>query len=254
MKTIKLTEEQKQLIKKPNAYIGGSFSDGIGWDMYIHNEGYYTSSDLDGPTPSGNGGWQRRDELNEIENHPGFILISEIAIDIADNLESDVYRELDCNDCSGSGTFYINYDAENRIFTAGLDVNIRLSEENYFMKTFNEWANTQPVSEWTRLPTVKKLSDPNFIEKYKNEGDDGVFELQYNGCGDSGQIDEPTDLPQEIEYLGYEIIEIYFNGWENNEGADGTIVIDFNQRTISIYHLQYREGDKSVELEKYQLV
>jgi hypothetical protein len=52
--------------------------------------------------------------------------------------------------------------------------------------------------------------------------------------GDSGQIEEPTDITQDIEYLGYEIIDVYHSGWENNEGADGRIVIDFNQRTISL--------------------
>ena len=81
-----------------------------------------------------------------------------------------------------------------------------------------------------------------------------VRELQYNGYGDSGQIDEPTDLPQEIEYLGYEIIDIYFSGWENNEGADGTIVINFNEKTISIHHLMYYDEDENYGLEEYQLV
>jgi hypothetical protein len=81
-----------------------------------------------------------------------------------------------------------------------------------------------------------------------------LLELKYNGGGDSGQFDEPIDIPSDIETLGYEIIDVYHSGWENNEGADGRIVIDFNERTISLYHQHYYEETEEIELEKYQFV
>lgn len=254
MKTIKLTEEQKEQLLKPNMYMAAVFGEGIGWNLRIDNEDYFNYHDLEGPVPNGRNGYARIRELDEIENHPGFILISEKAMEITENSEDEIYANLDCDDCHGSGYFYVDYDPENQIFTTNLDVNLIRSDESSFKKTFEEWGNTQPQNQWQKFTYLKKLLDPEFIEKYKNEGDGGVFELIYNGGGDSGQFNEPVDIPQDIEYLGYEIIDVYHSGWENNEGADGTIVIDFNQRTISIYHLQYRESDKNVELEKYQLV
>jgi len=47
---------------------------------------------------------------------------------------------------------------------------------------------------------------------------------------------------------------VYHSGWENNEGADGRIVIDFNERTIALYHEMYYEEAENVDLEKYKLV
>ena len=254
MKTIKLTDEQKQKLVRPNMYMQAVFGDGINWSLYCYAEEQLNHNELDGPIPAGNNGWDRRNEIDEIENEPGFILINEIATEITKNSDNDVYDELGCDDCAGSGYFYLNYNPETQIFSTSVEKYLRLSQDSEYMNTFEEWGNTQPQYPWQRFDYLKKLLEPEFIEKYKNETEDGIIELQYNGYGDSGQIDEPTDLPQEIEYLGYEIIDIYFSGWENNEGADGTIVINFNEKTISIHHLMYYDEDENYELEEYQLV
>lgn len=254
MKKIELTQEQKQKLNKVNLYLAATFIDGIYWDLYVNNEEYIDGESLDGPTPSGEGGWKRRDQLDFVKDSPGLWILQELATEITNKYVDEINEILSCDDCGGSGHFYINYDGETQTFSANIEASLRLSEQHDYKKTFDEWAKTEPTSPWIRLDKVKKLSDPEFIEKYKNETEDGIIELQYNGYGDSGQIDEPTDIPQEIEYLGYEIIDIYFSGWENNEGADGTIVINFNEKTISIYHLNYYEENENYELEEYQLV
>jgi hypothetical protein len=38
MKTIKLTEEQKQQLLKPNLYIAAVFFDGLEWNLPCYNE------------------------------------------------------------------------------------------------------------------------------------------------------------------------------------------------------------------------
>jgi len=254
MKEIKLTKEQKQKLVRPNAYMTAVFGDGIEWGIFVYSEESIYYDDFEAPLPAGKNGWNRQNEIKEIERDPGFDIICDMALEFAKDSENDLYDAFDCDKCNGSGRLEVHYDPETQIFTTFADRYLTLSEESEYMKTFEEWGNTQSVYPWQKFTYLKKLLDPEFIEKYKNEGEGGEFELVYNGGGDSGQIDEPIDLPQDIEYLGYEIIDVYHSGWENNEGADGRIVIDFNQRTISLYHEQYYDESETVELQKYQLV
>jgi hypothetical protein len=254
MKTIKLTDEQKQKLLRPNAYMSAVFGDGIEWTLFCYSDESIYLDDVTEPLPAGDYGYNRKDDMLEIEKEPGFYFINDTALQITKDSEDSIYYELSCNDCSGSGVFTINYNPETQIFSTTIERYLRLSQTSENMKTFEEWASTQPQYQWQKYEYLKKLLDPEFIEEYKNKGEGGVFELVYNGGGDSGQIEEPTDITQDIEYLGYEIIDFYHSGWENNEGADGRIVIDFNQRTISLYHEQYYEEGEYIELEKYQLV
>lgn len=254
MKTIKLTDEQKEKLLRPNMYMQAVFGEGIVWSVYFYTEHSIDLNEFDGPIPAGKNGWDRRNEIDEIQNEPGFIIIDEIALDIVKDSEDSAYDEMSCDNCAGSGNLYVHYDPETRVFSTRIEVYIRLSHYTEHKQTFDEWVNTPPVYPWQTFTYIKKLSDPEFIEKYKNEGDGGVFELVYNGGGDSGQFDEPIDIPNDIEELGYEIIDVFHSGWENNEGADGRIVIDFNERTIALYHEKYYEVAENVDLEKYQLV
>jgi len=254
MKTIKLTDEQKEKLLRPNMYMSAVFGEGILWSVYCYAEDSIDFREMDGPLPAGKNGCDRRNEIDEIEKEPGFIIIDEMALEIAKDTEDSAYDEMSCDNCAGSGYLYVHYDPETQIFSTRVEVYLRLSEYTEHMQTFDEWANTQPVYPWQKFTYLKKLSDPEFIEKYKNEGDGGVFELIYNGGGDSGQFDEPIDIPSDIEMVGYEVIDVYHSGWENNEGADGRIVIDFNERTIALYHQHYYEQTEEMELEKYQFV
>jgi hypothetical protein len=255
METIKLTDNQKKNLHKPNLYLQAVFSEGIEWNRWVESEEGYDYHETYGPTPSGPSGYDRKNELDPIFNDVGLEILNIMAENIINDSEDEVYANLDCYDCSGGGHIYVNYQPEDQTFTLLLDKYLTLTNEEYFSKTFNEWANVEPQYEWHRIPKdIKKLLDPDFIEKYKNEGENGIFEITYNGYGDSGEIETPVDLPDEIEYLGYAIIDVYFSGWENNSGADGEIIIDFNKQTISIRHDQRYEETERVELKKIQLV
>ena len=90
--------------------------------------------------------------------------------------------------------------------------------------------------------------------------------VEFDGCGDSGQIEamqvqageEQVSLPEcdietatplwdgsalkrnrtplrdVIETLTYDVLTIAHAGWENNEGAFGTVVFDIAERTIRV--------------------
>ena len=87
----------------------------------------------------------------------------------------------------------------------------------------------------------KKLNDDEFVESLIEDGD-GIddYEITYNGYGDSGGL-EDNNLPASIEDIAYELIDLYFSGWENNEGSDGTIYLDLEGKKFSIQHVYYDE-------------
>ena len=64
----------------------------------------------------------------------------------------------------------------------------------------------------------------------------------YNGYGDSGHIDD-THYSADIETIGYEVIDLFYSGWENNEGSDGTILIDCDEKKVILNHTYYSEED-----------
>jgi hypothetical protein len=145
------------------------------------------------------------------------------------------------------------------IFTIDLEIGIRVSNlsENEF--TFDQLKN-QTQGPWgQRYESLKKLGDPEFIEKMKKDYGNNL-ELNYDGGGDSGQINDygssesgSVRVNQDIEYVGYEIIDLYHSGWENNEGGDGNIFFDFENQTVSLNHIDYGEDSVTESLGEFIL-
>jgi hypothetical protein len=50
------------------------------------------------------------------------------------------------------------------------------------------------------------------------------------------------------------MIDLYHGGWENNEGADGTVLINLETKDVSIYHTQYYEDTEYQEIDEFQIV
>lgn len=73
---------------------------------------------------------------------------------------------------------------------------------------------------------------------------------EYDGCGDSGQIEsiefrtatnevcgEVTDeVEKEVEELLYDLLEVRHGGWENNDGAFGTFAWNVSDSTMQHEH------------------
>ena len=92
------------------------------------------------------------------------------------------------------------------------------------------------------------MSDPmsdraSLLKQLKNLGIEKVI-AQYNGEGDSGQIDEidfgqisvPPDIVNAIEGLFYDYLEQLYSGWENNEGAYGQFSWELRPDKIHLEH------------------
>lgn len=73
---------------------------------------------------------------------------------------------------------------------------------------------------------------------------------EYDGCGDSGQIDTiefldaarqpcaalPDGVEREVEDFLYDLLEARHGGWENNDGACGTFTWDLAQDALDHEH------------------
>jgi hypothetical protein len=64
-----------------------------------------------------------------------------------------------------------------------------------------------------------------------------IIRMSFDGGGDDGHIDENGEnetgdqiiIPDEITDFGYRVLSREFGGWENNEGGNGHITLDFSK-------------------------
>jgi hypothetical protein len=250
MRKYELTEDQRKYFNKFSLYLDAIFgSDGIQWELGLGNE-YFDIRELYGPTPSGQYNRGRENNMPN-DDDPGMVLLDTIVSKFIEDNIDDITNHFYCDDCSGDGYMTVNYNPENKNLTFNLGVNLTLSNNEEHMLTFNDLINA-PQPQWGRpYQELKKLQYDEFINKYKSELGNEV-EMVYNGGGDDGQID--SDYPDEIIHLGYEIIDVYYSGWENNEGADGSIVINFDEKMVYLNHNGYYGDTDEVHIETIEFV
>ena len=111
-----------------------------------------------------------------------------------------------------------------------------------------------------KLENVRKHL-PEVARQLKNAGVARV-EIEYDGCGDSGQIEGITYLDREgraihpigqIDFteeaildLFYDLLEVRHRGWENNDGACGEFVWDLLADALTHTH-SYRYTEYETE-------
>lgn len=73
-----------------------------------------------------------------------------------------------------------------------------------------------------------------------DEISDRVLQLDYNGSGDSGYIEDDftngDSVPAVVSDYGYRMLENNFGGWEINEGSQGNFEIDLDRKEITLHH------------------
>lgn len=246
MKEIKLSEEKKSLERYNNYLIAVFGDDGINWGGYIYEGGDFEYNGDAMPTKNG---WQRRDEIDHDE--PAMKILNGIAQSTLNN--TDYYRYTDCEECDGSGYINLYYNPITKTFKTEIEVNERKSEDRTTNRTFDQVL--EGTDNYHRNVEFKKLKDQSFIDELINENNGQTeFEFPYQGYGDSGQIE--TDLPwnSKIVSIAYEIIDLYYGGWENDSGADGVIIINLENKTVSIKHTEFYTESFSVDGDEIKLV
>ena len=91
---------------------------------------------------------------------------------------------------------------------------------------------------------VKKLLDPSVIEQMKSDYGNYCV-CSYDGSGDSGWVQDmvdsgkgPKGLNRVLEYICYDLLELFYGGWEINEGSNGRIDFNFQDQTVQLFHYQ----------------
>lgn len=103
--------------------------------------------------------------------------------------------------------------------------------------------------------------DEDELEIFEDFLQRGVSEIicTYNGGGDSGYIDNDMSVDGEREQIStsiedrcYKALE-NFGGWEINEGSQGNIVFNLEDKTITVNHEWNTEEPRNFEITKIQI-
>ena len=232
---MKLTEEQKKDLRKFSLILNSlNLEDGLN---YVYR---FYDSDWEGPE----GPYYKGRKSYE----PGFLpkSIESFFDEVKDEFDTENFYNDHYDSYNGSLNFEII--AEKRQIVITYDYYQLNTEDTEIVKTFQELVNT-PLP-WYRNQgrEDEKLLDQNFInqmlEKY------GKFVIvNYEGSGDSGWLDEnvqsdkDTELDGRLEHIAYELIDLFHSGWENNEGSNGNMTIDFKNKTVRLVHYQNYEEE-----------
>ena len=138
---------------------------------------------------------------------------------VQDNM--DVFFEpFNQQDDDSWGSIWCEFDYETKKLTFGHDV-------SYYELSFS-------VEEGKAKPDVaqKLINSKNDSENLQGD----VISMRFDGGGDSGSIDggenelgDSVDIPASFEDFGYDILEKHFGGWENNEGGNGNVLLNFTE-------------------------
>jgi hypothetical protein len=243
MKEIEVPKEFKKELQKFNLYCRATMDDrDINWDFYYDEEdgGLYDSwSNLRGIGYTG-----------DISHY-----FDEILKDIEDEYNDILNTETDCDDCTGKANLTIKYSPVTstfEIFTTIFTEHTQYTETN---KTFEELSKEpRPwyFNDYER--SYQKLNNDDFVQSIINENDgDTEFEMTFSGYGDSGSI-EDGNYSASIENLGYEMLDLYAAGFENNEGGNGTIYFNLKDKKMNLEYNQNYEESFTGSSEEIRLV
>lgn len=230
-----LSEEDKKKLRRFSFYLQTtSAADGLNWTQYVYE--YNEMDSAYGPHPQ----VDLTKFMTEIE------LIENIFEKAIENyyIEDLIYS---VEGSTGSANIEVVFNPE--------DLHLDISIDIYYLEVFDT-EKTVTFEELSRIENgpytfqrydyLKNFGDPNFIQECEKEYGKEL-EISYDGYGDSGQLS--TDiLNQRLDYAIYELIDLYHSGWEINEGSTGTIYINFEKQTITIYHSQNSEDAIHKEL------
>jgi len=228
---MELTEKQIQDLKKYSKLLNSlNMEDGVTW-YYQCYDGEFEK--LYGPVYGG------RNVSDELSFLPGSI--EEFFETIRDNFDTgNFYNEYYDNE-NGSLTFTIF--AERNEIDVMYDYNEINTEDSQIEKNFSDFSDMRPG--WRGDDReAKKLSDPAIVEELKSVYGDSC-NCTYDGGGDSGWVSDEVrcskgrlKLNEQLEHICYDLLELYYGGWEINEGSNGSIDFNFKDQTVELNHNQ----------------
>jgi hypothetical protein len=228
---MQLTEKQILDLKKFSKLLNSlNMEDGVNW-YYQCYDGEFER--LYGPIYRG------RNVSDELSFLPGSI--EEVFETIRDNFDTGNFYNDYYDTENGTLTFTIN--ANGNEIDVMYDYYELNTEDSHIEKDFSDFSDVRP-SWGGNDREVKKLSDPAIVEELKSVYGDSC-RCSYDGSGDSGWVQDMVDsskgskgLNQQLEYICYDLLELYYGGWEINEGSNGSIDFNFEDQTVELNHSQ----------------
>ena len=231
MKEIEVPKELKRELQKFNLYCRATMDDkGITWTYFYYEDGGLDFS------------WSNMNHLKYEGNIETYFdeLIQSFENEYNDILDD----ETDCDGCTGAAHLEIDYSPVTSTFEIHTTIYTRDTHYYEHSKTFEELSK-QPKSFWKQntVRLYEKLNDDNFVQSLIDENDGETdFEMNFDGYGDSGSI-EDGNYSANIENLGYEMLDLFAAGFENNEGGNGTIYFDLENKKMNLeYNQNYEES------------
>jgi hypothetical protein len=231
MREIEVPKELKKELQKFNLYCRATMDDrDITWTYY-----FYKDDGLDFSWSS----------MNELKYEGNIETYFDELIQSFENEYNDILDdETDCDGCTGAAHLEIDYSPVTSTFE--IHTTIYTQDTHYYehSKTFEELSK-QPKSFWNQntVRLYEKLNDDNFVQSLIDENDGETdFEMNFEGYSDSGSI-EDGNYSANIENLGYEMLDLFAAGFENNEGGNGTIYFDLENKKMNLeYNQNYEES------------
>jgi len=228
---MELSEKQIKDLKKFSKLLNSlNMEDGVIW-YYQCYDGYFEK--LYGPI---HGGKNVSDEVSFLPES-----IEEFFETIRDNFDtgnfySDYYE-------TENGTLTFTIFAERNEIDVTYDYYVVNNEESHIKKDFYFFSNMTP--NWRgNEREAKKLSDTAIVEQLKSVYGESCS-CSYDGGGDSGWVDDDVrcskgrlKLNEQLESICYDLLDLYYGGWEINEGSNGSIDFNFEDQIVDLYHNQ----------------
>ena len=250
---MELTEKQKKDLNSFSLILNSlNMEDGVEWNYSYYEE--WQEDEPNGPY------YNNRDVSSELNFLPGSI--GELFEEIKENFDTgNFYNEYYDNE---NGNLFLILNAEKKEIIVNYDYYDMITEESNIEKNFSDFSNV--TAGWRgEERAVKTLTNQNvvneLIKQYSN-----FCKLRYDGGGDSGwieneietengitEIKKQTDVDVDgieanLETISYDLLDLYYGGWEINEGSTGSINYNFQEQKVTMTHYQNVE---STELEHY---
>ena len=248
-----LTDKQKNDLKRFSLILNSlNMEDGVEWSYRYYGE--WEDDEPMGPY------YNNRDVSSELNFLPGSI--GTLFEEIKENFDTgNFYNEYYDNE---NGSLFFILNAEKKEIIVNYDYYDMITEESNIEKNFSDFSNV--TAGWRGAErAVKTLTNQNvvneLIKQYSN-----FCKLRYDGGGDSGwieneietengiiEIKKETDadvdgIEANLETISYDLLDLYYGGWEINEGSTGSINYNFQEQKVTMTHYQNVE---STELEHY---
>ena len=246
---MELTEKQKKDLNVFSLILNSlNMEDGVEW--YYRYYGEWEDDEPNGPY------YNNRNVSSELNFLPGSI--GELFEEIKENFDTgNFYNEYYDNE-NGSLTFTVNAEKKEIIIT--YDYYEMITEDSNIEKNFSDFSNLTDNWRGGERP-VKILANQNVVnELIKQYG--SFCKLRYDGGGDSGwieneietengikEIKKETDADVDgvevnLETISYDLLDLYYGGWEINEGSNGAINYNFHEQKVKMIHYQNIESTK----------